>query len=149
MVRSNVEKAKVLVEKGGDWERRNLLKVYESVYLLLIRDFKGASSLLVDSISTFTCYALIPYTSFVLYAVTAALITLGRVQLNKDIIKSPEILSTISEVPHLRKLLVSLYECQYKDCFAALGMTLSFVVSLLLALSVFRLLVCLVFSLVP
>lgn len=50
-----------LVEKGGDWERRNKLKVYQATYLMSIRDFKKAASLLLDSISTFTATELYSY----------------------------------------------------------------------------------------
>jgi hypothetical protein len=36
-----VAEAKRLNELGGDWDRRNRLKVYEAYYLLAIRDLKG------------------------------------------------------------------------------------------------------------
>lgn len=36
-----VTEAKKLNEIGGDWDRRNRLKVYEAYYLLCIRDLKG------------------------------------------------------------------------------------------------------------
>lgn len=36
-----VAEAKKLNETGGDWDRRNRLKVYEAYYLLTIRDLKG------------------------------------------------------------------------------------------------------------
>ena len=36
----NVAKAKKMIDDGGDWDRRNRLKVYEGLYLLTIRDFK-------------------------------------------------------------------------------------------------------------
>jgi len=40
LILRNIEKAKSLVESGGDWDRRNRLKVYEAVYCMSIRDFK-------------------------------------------------------------------------------------------------------------
>jgi 26S proteasome regulatory subunit N7 len=39
-----VAEAKRLNELGGDWDRRNRLKVYEAYYLLAIRDLKGVST---------------------------------------------------------------------------------------------------------
>lgn len=29
-----------LIDEGGDWDRRNRLKVYRGVYCMFIRDFK-------------------------------------------------------------------------------------------------------------
>merc|ERR1712196_624690 len=44
LIKTTLDRAKALLEEGGDWERRNRLKVYEAVFLILVRDFKGASS---------------------------------------------------------------------------------------------------------
>jgi 26S proteasome regulatory subunit N7 len=43
-----------LIEKGGDWDRRNRLKVYSAIHFLGIRKFKEAADLLLESLSTFT-----------------------------------------------------------------------------------------------
>lgn len=51
-----------LIEEGGDWDRRNRLKVYEGVYSMAVRDFKKAATLFLDTISTFTSYELMDYT---------------------------------------------------------------------------------------
>ncbi|RQM30788.1 hypothetical protein B5M09_013655 [Aphanomyces astaci] len=45
LVETHIKKARVLIDEGGDWDRRNRLKVYEGCYLLMARDFKKASSL--------------------------------------------------------------------------------------------------------
>ena len=50
-----------LIEEGGDWDRRNRLKVYEGIYSMAIRDFKKAANLFLDTISTFTSYELMDY----------------------------------------------------------------------------------------
>ena len=44
-----------LCDEGGDWDRRNRLKVYEGLYLMSIRNLKRASELFVDALPTFTC----------------------------------------------------------------------------------------------
>jgi len=40
LIIENVEKAKKMIDEGGDWDRRNRLKVYEGLYCITIRDFK-------------------------------------------------------------------------------------------------------------
>ena len=44
LLKDLVSEAKKLNEIGGDWDRRNRLKVYEAYYLLTVRDLKGVSS---------------------------------------------------------------------------------------------------------
>lgn len=53
-VRESIEKCKRLFEEGGDWERKNRLKVYESLYFMSTRSFKMSADLFLDSIATFT-----------------------------------------------------------------------------------------------
>ena len=40
LVKTNLDKASTLMEEGGDWDRRNRLKVYSGLYALAIRDFE-------------------------------------------------------------------------------------------------------------
>ena len=40
LITENIEKAKKLIDEGGDWDRRNRLKVYEGLYCLTIRNFR-------------------------------------------------------------------------------------------------------------
>ena len=61
-----------LIEKGGDWDRRNRLKVYRALHFLSIRKFKDAADLLIDSLSTFTASELMEYEEFVELTVLAA-----------------------------------------------------------------------------
>jgi len=44
------------MEEGGDWDRRNRLKVYEGLYSMSIRDFSKAANLFLETVSTFTRY---------------------------------------------------------------------------------------------
>jgi hypothetical protein len=37
-----------LIEKGGDWDRRNRLKVYRGLHLISIRQFAKGGELLLD-----------------------------------------------------------------------------------------------------
>jgi 26S proteasome regulatory subunit N7 len=47
--------------QGGDWDRRNRLKVYEAIFLMVGRNLKKAAELLLDCIATFTCVELTSY----------------------------------------------------------------------------------------
>ncbi|KAI9743725.1 MAG: 26S proteasome non-ATPase regulatory subunit 6, partial [Chaenotheca gracillima] len=63
MVKKNIDRAKSLVDSGGDWDRRNRLKAYQGLYLLTIRSYNLAAPLLLDSLSTFTSYELCSYSA--------------------------------------------------------------------------------------
>jgi 26S proteasome regulatory subunit N7 len=119
-LKGDIERAKALIEQGGDWERKNALAVYEALYLMHTRRFAEASKLLLDAVATFTTTELFSYSTFVLHACTLALISVDRAAL-RELLKSPEILSVIDDVPDLRALLTSLYKCNYRAFFAALS----------------------------
>ncbi|CAM0134908.1 proteasome regulatory particle subunit [Umbelopsis sp. WA50703] len=121
LVRTNIEKARTLIEEGGDWDRRNRLKAYEGAYLMSIRDFKGAAGLFLDTLSTFTSTELMEYNDFVKYAVLTSLISLKRVEIKKSVLDAPEILEVISEIPHLEDFMTSLYNCNYAQFFQSLA----------------------------
>eukprot|EP00898_Chlorokybus_atmophyticus_P003190 jgi/Chlat1/3872/Chrsp26S04015 len=120
LIRRNIEKAKSLFEEGGDWERKNRLKVYEGLYAMAIRDFKKAAGLYLDSVSTFTSYELFPYNTFAFYTVITSIISLDRVSLKKKVIDAPEILAVISSIPHLGDFMNSLYFCKYHQFYRSL-----------------------------
>jgi hypothetical protein len=127
LARERVAEARALNEKGGDWDRRNRLKVYEAVVCLVMRgeahemnplpaldapppdaprrachvsrhaDFKRASELLLDSVATFTAVEIFDYPSLVLYTVLTGLKELERPALKKRVVDSPDVLSALSE----------------------------------------------------
>jgi len=125
LVSAIIEKAKALLEEGGDWERRNRLKVYEAVYLISVRNFKKASALLLDSIATFTATELVDYNTFIMYTVLTSILSLPRGELKTKVIDAPEILQVISEIPSLSDLVNGLHGCQYRTLMRALGAPLS------------------------
>jgi len=120
MVESHVKVCQEVVDKGGDWERRNRLKVYEATYLLSIRSFKKAAMLLLESISTFTATELYSYNQFVFYTVVCSTIALDRKTIREKVIYAPEILQVVDDAPALEKMMTSLYKCCYRDFFSAL-----------------------------
>jgi 26S proteasome regulatory subunit N7 len=121
VVTASIAEAKKLVEEGGDWERRNRLKVYEGLHLLSIRDFKAGGQLFLDALSTFTATELLEYNDFITLTVLANALTLKRTDLKKKIIDSPEVLQVVDEIPHLRAFVTSLYACEYGNFFRALA----------------------------
>mmetsp|Transcript_2512 Transcript_2512/g.4920 ORF Transcript_2512/g.4920 Transcript_2512/m.4920 type:complete len:400 (-) Transcript_2512:96-1295(-) len=120
LVKEYVTMAKDLVEKGGDWERRNLLKVYEATFLVCIRDFKAAADLFIESVATFTATAVYSYETMVVYTVITSMISLDRISLRKKVVKSPEILQIVQEMPKVQTLIQSLNKCNYAELFAVL-----------------------------
>ena len=109
----------LLVAEGSDWDKKNKLKVFEGVYCMLIRDFKKAATLLMSAIPTFTATELLEYKEFIFYAVLMGLLTQDRKTIKKEIVHSPDVLSVIRDIPHLKKFVESFYNCEYKPFFEA------------------------------
>jgi len=120
IITRNLEKASSLIEEGGDWDRRNRLKVYQGYYALTTRDFKTAAHNFLESISTFTSYELMTYQKLVEYTILTSIISLKRAELGTKVIKGSEILECLHQLPILKKYLNSLYECQYGEFFTSL-----------------------------
>ena len=108
-----IENCKRLVEKGGDWDRKNRLKVYEAMYLMAVRDISKASELLHSCIATFTCVEICTYNQFMFYALLTAIMTLSRNDLKKKIVTNPQVISVIRDVPNMQQLLRAIYDCDY------------------------------------
>ncbi|KAM9272071.1 LOW QUALITY PROTEIN: 26S proteasome non-ATPase regulatory subunit 6 [Cariama cristata] len=119
LITRNIEKAKSLIEEGGDWDRRNRL-MYQGLYCVAIRDFKQAAELFLDTVSTFTSYELMDY-KIVTYTVYVSMIALDRPDLREKVIKGAEILEVLHSLPAVRQYLFSLYECRYAAFFQSLA----------------------------
>lgn len=109
-----IEVARELIDKGGDWERRNRLKVYEATFLLCKRDIGGAAKLFLDVLATFAATELYDFKTLVVYTVVTALVSVDRPTLRDKVANAPEILSVILEVPQLNDMLNGLVKCDYK-----------------------------------
>lgn len=90
-VKKQVDRANILVESGGDWDRRNRLKAYKGLHLLTIRQYNLAAPLLLDSLSTFTSYELCSYSALVMYSVLAGTLALKRTDFKSKVVDAPEI----------------------------------------------------------
>lgn len=111
-----------MIEEGGDWDRRNRLKVYQGMYCIVVRDFKAAANFFLDTISTFTSYELMDYNTFVRYTVYISMIALPRNELRDKVVKGSEILEVLHTNPDVKEYLFSLYNCQYADFFRHLAL---------------------------
>lgn len=119
-VGKQLEQTNTLIEKFGDWERRNRFKTYNGLYLLSIRDFSKASPLLIDSLATFTSTEICTYEQLAVYSSLAGAFSLERTELKNKIIDSPELLSLLPTTPELEpisSLTISLYTCEYSAYF--------------------------------
>ncbi len=96
-VKKQIDRAKALVESGGDWDRRNRLKAYQGLHLLTMRSYNLAAPLLLDSLSTFTSYELCNYSSLVVYSVLAGSISLNRVDFKSNVVDAPEIKAILGD----------------------------------------------------
>jgi 26S proteasome regulatory subunit N7 len=106
-----------LVDDGADWDKKNKLKIFEGVYCMMIRDFKKASDLFVNSIATFTATEVMTFREFVFYTVVLAILTQDRKTIKKDVIHSPDILAVNRDIPNLKSFGESFYNCDYKTFF--------------------------------
>ncbi len=85
MISRNLDKAKTLIEEGGDWDRRNRLKVYQGLHALMMRDFKTAAKQFLDTVATFTSYELMEYDTFVIYTIFCTMVALTRPELREKV----------------------------------------------------------------
>ena len=70
---------------GGDWDRRNRLKVYSGLYAMSVRNFQEAADNFLDTVSTFTSYELMDYLTFIKYAIISSMLALDRKDLTKKV----------------------------------------------------------------
>jgi 26S proteasome regulatory subunit N7 len=125
-IAKQLDQTNSLIEKGGDWERRNRYKLYKGLYSLSVRDFETASTLLIDSLATFTSTEISTYEQLAQYATIAGVFTLNRVDLKNKVIDSPELLSLLPSTPDLEpisSLTISLYTSDYSSYFQYLLQT--------------------------
>ena len=74
VMRKDIAECHKLIEEGGDWDKKNKLKIFEGVYCMMIRDFKKASDLFVNSVATFTAVEVMSMKEFVFYTVVLSLL---------------------------------------------------------------------------
>lgn len=121
LIERSLDKAKFLVDEGGDWDRRNRMKVYQGLRSMSIRDFQSAAQHFLDTVATFTSYELMDYQAFVTYTVLCCVLALERPKLREKVIRGSEILEILHGLPLIKEYLFSLYDCRYADFFRSLA----------------------------
>lgn len=124
LIAKELATAESLIERGGDWERKNKFKTYKGLYLMSIRNFDEAAQLLLDSFATFTCTELLNYSDMVGFGVLCGAISLARTDLKRRVVDSPEILSLLPTTKSLEPLSIltnSLYTGEYSTFLQALA----------------------------
>ena len=121
LVTHNISVAQTLVDQGGDWDRRNRLKVYNGLHYLSIRDFNNACQQFLDALSTFTSTELLSYEQFIIYTVIVGVFSLDRVNLKNNIISAPEVIALMPKEPIIKDFATSLYNCDYAKLFKSLA----------------------------
>ena len=107
----------LLKSEGGDWEKKNRLKIYEGLNFVLNKNFKDAGKNFLDALMTFTSYELFDFKTFVVYTAITNIITVDRKTLKDRIIDNSDVLSCINEIPHLQKFLNTFYDGEYGEFF--------------------------------
>jgi 26S proteasome regulatory subunit N7 len=121
LVTRNIEKAKSMIELGGDWDKRNRLKVYEGYFFYTTRKYADASRLFLDGLSTFNCPELISFKEYVRSTVIASIVSLERVKLRETVVDSPEVRQLSHELTLISEYLNSFYDCEYSTFFKRLA----------------------------
>ena len=109
LLKEYLVKIKDLLKDGGDWEKRNRLKVYDGLNYILNRNFKEAGKLFLEALMTFTSYELFDYKTFVFYTAVTNIITVDRNTLKNRVIDNSDVVSCINEIPHF------FYEGNYNE----------------------------------
>jgi 26S proteasome regulatory subunit N7 len=115
LLKEYLVKMKELLKDGGDWEKRNRLKVYDGLNYILNRNFKEAGKLFLEALMTFTSYELFDYKTFVFYTAITNIITVDRNTLKNRVIDNSDVVSCINEIPHLENFLNTFYEGNYNE----------------------------------
>lgn len=119
-LKEHVEEAKRLNDAGGDWDRRNRLKVYEAFYQLSVRNVKKASGLFMECVATFTCTELCSYKQFMFYALVTSVISLNRNELRKKVVNDAHVITVIRDLPSIKLLVTGVYNCDYAGVFKSI-----------------------------
>jgi 26S proteasome regulatory subunit N7 len=112
-----IGKAEVELAKGAEWERRNKLKVYKGLYLMLRREFKQAATMFLEAVATFTATEVVTFPQFIMYTVLTSMTSLDR-KINKEqVVDCPEVLMAVHETPHLKEFMNGLVSCRYGEFY--------------------------------
>lgn len=113
LLENSIVLARNLCESGCDWDRKNKFKVYEAMFSLKKGDFKRASLLFSESLSTFDTKELFSFNKLCLYTIFTGLLSFKRNEIYEKILTSSNILEEKESLEMGIKLADSLYNCNY------------------------------------
>ncbi|EDR26948.1 26S proteasome non-ATPase regulatory subunit, putative [Entamoeba dispar SAW760] len=109
-----LQETNTLIEKGGDWDRRNRRRVYEGLYLVKFnRDYAKASELLVGSVGTFAVNTLMTFERFVFIASVTGILIFERGRMKKEILDNSDVIGASGEFKCLLNMGNALYKSDY------------------------------------
>ncbi|OAF69928.1 26S proteasome non-ATPase regulatory subunit 6 [Intoshia linei] len=114
-------KAKEHIDEGGDWDRRNKLKVYQGLFSICKRDFETAANLFLETVATFSCSELLSFKDFIRYCVLSSIISLKRPVLYSKIIRGAEIQQILYYLTDVKEFVKTFYDCLYDEYFLKLA----------------------------
>jgi len=120
MYKKHAEETEKLIEKGGDWDRRNRFMVYNGVHHFRCRDFENAAKSFLDAIATFTASEIFDYKRLVYYTVVSSVVSLKRNEIQTKLVDNSDIRQVIDEMPELKEFLNAFYESRYRDFLKSL-----------------------------
>lgn len=112
------------ISENGDWDQRNRLKIYDSIFYLIDSKPHKAAPLLLECLPVFTSYDVLDYDKYIFYTIICGLLTLERREykfiyfiLNnrfyKGIVSCPDVLCSTSQNELSDRVMRSFYDCQY------------------------------------
>lgn len=116
-----LEVCQKLNEEGGDWEKRNKLKVYDGIWMMLRRDLAGAAKTFLSCIDTFNAPEVISFNQLVFLGAVLGLVTLPRSDLKKKVFGNSEVIAILREDSLFENFMNSLYNRRYDSYFSYLG----------------------------
>lgn len=119
-IKESLKIAKKFLDDAGDWDRRNRMRVYEALFLIMQRDLRQASRLLLEGVATFSCNEMCTYQQYIFYVVITNALYLPRAEQKKKVMGSPQVIALARRTPHLPEIIRTLYECEYGRFFEAL-----------------------------
>ena len=78
-----------IIDKGGDWEKRNRFAVLSGLAAIMKRDIPKATKLFLQTVKTFTSYDIITYDDFARYTCILSMLTLNRKYISSIIFPFP------------------------------------------------------------
>lgn len=106
--------AKTLIAKGGDWDRKNRLSVYEGLGLITFsKDYQNAADLLVPAINTYELSSFMPYDRFVFITAVVGYLVLDRATIKKSILENSEVIMASASFPQLLAMGNAFYMSNY------------------------------------